>query len=263
MKKFFYVCVAIATVLINANSAKATPIGLIEKVQLPALLSFDYAAEMLGVQYGADPTYPSLTASGVIEGTGFQWNLTSAAYQGKTLSWFATGTYDQNLDSINWTGGGSYDGHLWSLAGDVKWLSSTDFQIRHSYSIEGLQYTYTGDEDGLPGWDDGIADDPVSVVEYKIERSKTWFLGPRKKIDNVKVTVSGDVITKDTLKIIDDKDKVGIEVKNIGGTIEIGGGEFHKTIEIQPIPEPSTLLLFVSGLAGLTGYGRKRLFKKV
>jgi hypothetical protein len=33
-------------------------------------------------------------------------------------------------------------------------------------------------------------------------------------------------------------------------------------MEISVVPEPSTMLLLGSGLAGIIGFGRKRVFKK-
>jgi hypothetical protein len=39
-------------------------------------------------------------------------------------------------------------------------------------------------------------------------------------------------------------------------------GGFISQGPLQPVPEPSTLLLLGSGLIGLVGYGRKKFFKK-
>ena len=262
---------ACVSLTLGAASQAAGQLGPVEKVQLPALLSFDYAAALLGLAYGVDAASP-LTAAGRIGVDGFEW-ATSASYLGQPLSWNAVGSYDPLTERIKWAGGGSYDGRPWDMSGELAWTSNATFQVRHVYAIDGLELAYTGTETGDPGWDDGQATllDVVLAggfiaakaggIEYEIKRSKTWFLGPKKKVDNVKVTVTGGTITENNLKIIDDKTKVGVEVKNLGGTIEIGGAEFHKTVKVTlTTPEPGSLALLATGAAALVvAVGRRRL----
>jgi hypothetical protein len=252
MKKLLRRIVAIATLLF-ASSAVPGPVGVIEENQLPAVLSFDYAAGLLGMVYGVDASSPSISASGHVSSSGFDWTVTGATYQGLSLAWSAIGAYDAAHHSVHWTGDGMYDGHAWTMGGDVEWLSGTEFRVRHAIDIPGIQSVYTSDNTGVPSWDNGLAADPPFKVKYEIDRSTSWFLiiPIGSKVDSVTVTVEGGVITEDTLKIVDDKTKVGVEIKNLGGSIEIGGGEFTKTIKVVPVPEPSTWILFAVGLVGV------------
>jgi hypothetical protein len=76
---------------------------------------------------------------------------------------------------------------------------------------------------------------------------------------NVPDTEYFDVCLLDTLPPITLPFEAGERGSWILDTL-ITGTVYAPTLE--PIPEPSTMLLFGSGLIGLVGYGRKKLFKK-
>src|SRR5207253_17894 len=79
---------------------------------------------------------------------------------------------------------------------------------------------------GVPSWDSGFASDPPSKITYEIDASDTWLLGiipivTGQKIDKVKISVEGDGIIEDTLKIRDAVTKLGLDVVGRSGTIEL------------------------------------------
>lgn len=242
--------------LLFTSSAMSVPVGPIEEIQLPAMLSFDYAAGMLGLVYGVDASAPDISATGSVTSSGFDWAVAGATYQGLSLDWSAAGMYDSLAHSIHWTGDGTYDGKTWTMTGDVYWLSGTEFRARHAISIAGVASAFTG-VNGVPTWDSGSALDPPSKITYEIEKSDTWLLGiipivVGQKVDKVKISVEGGGIIEDTLEITDAVTKAGVDVVGRSGNIQLGGGTLKKTVKIVPhIPEPSTWTLLAAGLVGV------------
>ena len=242
--------IAIGSLLFTSS---AMSVGVIEEIQLPAMVSFDYAAGMLGLVYGVDPSTPDISANGHVTSSGFDWTVAGATYLGRSLDWSATGTYDSTVHSVHWTGNGLYDGKTWNMTGDVEWLSASEFRVRHTIDIAGVGSAFTGVM-GVPTWDSGLASIAPSKITYEIEASDTWLFGiipivTGQKIDKVKISVEGDGIIEDTLEIRDAVTKLGLDVVGRSGNIELGGGTLKKTVKIIPqVPEPSTWLLFAAGL---------------
>jgi len=108
--------ITIGSVLFT-SSAMSGSVGVIEEIQLPAMASFDYAAGMLGLVYGVDPSTPDISATGRVSSSGFDWTVAGATYLGRSLDWSATGTYDSTVHSVRGTGDGLYDAKTWTMTG--------------------------------------------------------------------------------------------------------------------------------------------------
>lgn len=243
--RVLFICLATALALPSQVRGTITDV---EKNLLPAILSYDYSTGVLGLGYGVDHAYPTLTTTGTIDGSGFAWTAVGD-YLGSRVSWASTGTYNSGTDSTHWTGAGSYLGEDWSMSGDIVWLSDTEFKVAHEIWI------------GTPGefgietedWDEGTYEHGTHI-RYKIDWSSNfWYkltLGifGKKYIDQFDLWIDDGTIVENTLTYNDPITVSG------DGTITISGGSFSKTITITPEPATITLL----GLGSLALVRRRR-----
>ncbi len=241
-----------------AGTAMAGPLDDVAKNQLPALASFDYAQELLGLAYGIDPAFPTFTANGTISSGGFSWTSTGTTYLGSPVDWTASGSFNPATNSIHWSGDGTYLGLTWSLLGDVTWLSDADFQIAHDYSILdplGQSRIFTSTPDGAPAFDAGTFADQPTTFTYTVPNSKTtsilFGLFKSTESDTQTITISAGTIFEDTVTVTNDTTKAGVQVTGGGGTLDSGGGSFSKKTTIRPVPEPSTITVLLPAVAAI------------
>ena len=110
------------------------------------------------------------------------------------------------------------------------------------------------------GWVDTFGDDHFDVGTYSLsldQNTATYSLD----IGSLFVTWPNGQALSASLTIHEDERTVGHPEWN--GDIILGDSVFTLDYDnADPVPEPATMLLLGSGLAGLAGFGRRKFFKK-
>lgn len=141
---------------------------------------------------------------------------------------------------------------------EINWINSV---LNTSYTLD--DYLKYDTEDG-DGWTQLTDDD--SAYAHALQTDPAYFLikTGNLQLDNTNPFYKFDTFLYENLAgldwaVIDLIDQLGanvLEIKNIGKLSHLG-----EVDPSTPVPEPATMLLFGSGLAGLAGVSRRKMKK--
>jgi hypothetical protein len=263
-----FFCVAV--IAMQIRSARATPLSLDQKTLFASLAAVDDAFELLAVQYGVDRASPVLSTNDSFQATGFDWKSTGT-YLGKGLTLAAAGVYDPTLDQVTWSGGGSYAGSTWSLAGNVTWLSDISFKTSLNESIIGIS-TFVS-----PAADVGsitVSPDGQSFVHTWPSSTLWTFLGLATPVEDKEtltipaapIPKAGQTVTE-SVTVLTPGSKVDFGGKGTIAVSSTGLSVKKETTITTAVPEPSSLRTVLGGtillIAMVIARGKARKCRKL
>lgn len=143
---------------------------------------------------------------------------------------------------------------LWWDPGDIAIDFGTDGGYGYEYGID----ISTGDLYQVSGWSD--------VYYGGHSDANPWEIKTGTDIGDVTLAYSTTAINGhyviETSFLLADLGLSPGDSLGIHWTQECGNDELELTADVDPVPEPATMLLLGSGLIGLAALGRKKFFKK-
>lgn len=196
-------------------------------------------------------TLPSLAHANLLSNAGFEDGPEGQFVDGSTTlvpGWQIWGTDGYHHSDWNHTSGGSKAIRTW-------WDSAgifQDFSVTADTSYDFSGYAYSPSSDPLTLWnglfkvewygDSGkIGEDEIGRFYGATDPDNTW-----KYISNTKTAPTGAVTSRVVLNLVDWQE-------GVGGTL----GWDDMSVEANPIPEPTSMLLLGTGLLGLFVLRRK------
>jgi PEP-CTERM motif len=253
MKLFF--CLAI---ILNGATVNATPFTAFEKNVEAMNEAVLMTTSMLVQEFGATPA--TFTFSGTFGDSGWDITSMSGSYAGLPLELSFSGTFDQDLDQGDFTSKGTFG--TASLEGSGKWnFMDVDAQSINMFwnsemtilPLIGSLLTLDKHFTQPKLWVKTMVGDNFIITDYgKYESTLFGIPIPfteKEEISEWVIPKDGPQLATITVDLPDDSTiltgSANFDTGTVGGTITV-------------VPEPSTLFLFGSGLAGITAFVRKK-----
>lgn len=192
------------------------------------------------------------------------WSLTiSGSYSGTPLNLSFYGYFDEILNKGSFTSTGMLGTANWNGSGSWSFINIDPKTIGMLWDSEAKIKPIAGEEKKP---DKHITQPKITVKTeddkniYIHDYGKYFDTEDGKIVGEEKAQISDEVISKDAPQLA----SITVDLKQ-DNIFLIGYADFDNGIiggSINVVPEPSTLLLLCSGLAGLVVLRRKRLFKK-
>ena len=200
-------------------------------------------AEFIGVVFGPDASSPLAFSSNVNPaGTLFSYSLTPRIYRGKSMTLAGTGSFNTATNVLELASSGSLGSFSWTTAGTAGVMfSGNDLNVSTN-----LNFLNGGVQKSADVHAEGFVRSDGTTGGFGFDTDENGDQIP----GSTRIFMDSRQIGTGNLAYNSSTPGLGFMI-NTAGLSGSAGGPGAFTTTIAPVPEPSTMLLIGSGVAGL------------